>query len=560
MKPTWSTAVPDWEDRIIGRQSLIPFPPLFPAEARAALDVFNSLIAVDVANHPTFGQISDRWIEEFVAAIFGAYDAANGKRLIQHFMLMIPKKNGKSTIAAGIMLTALIRNWRTSGEYLILSPTREIADNSFRPAHDAISADPALGTILKSNINQRLITHRTTGATLKVVAADSEIVGGKKAIGVFIDELWQFGKKANASAMLTEAQGGLASRPEGFVIYATTQSDAPPAGVFAEKLDRFRKIRDGGIIDPVSLGVLYEFPKAFIKGKRYLDPQSFGIVNPNLGASVSVDYILDQFKTAKETGPAKMADFLAKHLNVEISGSLRADGWAGANVWDRGIDKTLTLETLIERSEVLVVSADGGGLDDLFGLCVMGREAETGIWLTWFRAFMGPEAMERRKANRTSYDQFMADGDLVLVDDLPDDVAEVVEIVKTCLDSGKLHSVGLDPAGLGILVDALNEIGISQEEENLVGVKQGVALMGAIKAFERKLADGSLKHPDQKMMAWCAGNAIVVPTPTGMRIARDDSGQGKIDPLMAGFNCSALMSLNPASALSVYEERGLRVA
>jgi phage terminase large subunit-like protein len=46
-------------------------------------------------------------------------------------------------------------------------------------------------------------------------------------------------------------------------------------------------------------------------------------------------------------------------------------------------------------------------------------------------------------------------------------------------------------------------------------------------------------------MTWCVGNARIVPTPTGMRIARDDSGFGKIDPLMALFNAVALMALNP---------------
>ena len=76
----------------------------------------------------------------------------------------------------------------------------------------------------------------------------------------------------------------------------------------------------------------------------------------------------------------------------------------------------------------------------------------------------------------------------------------------------------------------LAKIGITTKENGtgmLVGVRQGVALMGAIKTMERKLIDGSFKHRLSRMMTWCAGNAIAEQTGTGMRIARDASGYGK---------------------------------
>jgi phage terminase large subunit-like protein len=93
-----------------------------------------------------------------------------------------------------------------------------------------------------------------------VLAADSNTVGGAKSVGTLVDELWLFGKQPNAANMLREAIGGLASRPEGFVIYLTTQSDEPPAGVFKQKLDYARGVRDGRIKDPKFVPVIYEFP------------------------------------------------------------------------------------------------------------------------------------------------------------------------------------------------------------------------------------------------------------------------------------------------------------
>jgi len=108
------------------------------------------------------GQACRPWIFDFVGALFGSYDADSGRRLISEYFLLISKKNTKSTTAAGIMLTALIRNWRESGEFLILAPTVEIANNSFAPARDMCSerSDEDLNALMHAQSHVKTITHR----------------------------------------------------------------------------------------------------------------------------------------------------------------------------------------------------------------------------------------------------------------------------------------------------------------------------------------------------------------------------------------------------------------
>src|SRR5690625_970269 len=554
--PEWSTACLDWEKRVMAGQSLIPFEPLFQEQADAALRIFKQLVVADVAGSPTMGEISRQWVLDFVAAIFGAYNPETGERLIREFLLLISKKNSKSTNAAGIMLTALLLNWRRSDESLILAPTVEIANNSFIPARDMIRADEELSAIFHIQEHTRTITDRRTNATLKVVAADAETVGGKKASKILIDELWIFGKRAKAENMLREATGGLLSRPEGFVIYLTTQSDEPPAGVFRQKLQYARGVRDGRIKDEKFLPVLYEYPQDVLDKEKHRDPEYFYVTNPNLGASVQKEDLERMLYQANEGGEESVIGFLAKHLNVEIGLALRSDRWAGADFWEQQADDSITLDALLERSEVVTVGIDGGGLDDLLGVAVIGRCKETRKWLVWNHAWAHSVVLERRQSEAPRLRAFAKQGDLTIVETVGDDVADVAEIVSQVEDSGLLDMVGAEPAGIGAILDALVTGGVPQDK--IIGISQGWRLGGAIKTAERRLAEGGLLHAGMELMAWCVGNAKVEPRANSILITKQASGTAKIDPLMATFNAVELMSLNPKAKQSVYESRGIR--
>lgn len=541
----WSTACPDWEDRIIAGRSLIPFRPLFQSEADHALSVFKSLRVTDLPGKPTFGEVCEQWVFDFVAAIFGANDPETGNQLISEFLLCISKKNTKSTLAAGIMLTALIVGWRSDEELLILAPTIEVAGNSFKPAAAMVREDPDLSALLHVQDNTRTITHRILRSSLKVVAAETDTVSGKKAGRVLIDELWIFGKRPNADAMIREATGGLVSRPEGFVIYLTTQSDAPPAGVFKDKLDYARDVRDGRIEDKRFLPVIYEFPKAMIEAEAYLDPRNFYITNPNLGRSVSRDWLEREMQKEMQKDAGTRATFLAKHLNVEIGLNLRSNRWPGAEFWKKRADRSITLQSLMDRCEVIVVGIDGGGLDDIFGFCALGRETDSRDWLAWFHGFAHEGVLERRKSIAARLRDFEKEGSLTIVDDELQDISQIVGMIAEIKERGLLAAVSVDPAGLGEMIEALAEIGVTQEEGLLIGAAQGFAMMNAIKTAERKLANGTLRHDGSNMASWAVGNIKIEPTATAIRATKQNAGDAKIDPAMALFDAVQVMSRNP---------------
>lgn len=550
----WTTACPDWAERLQDGRSIIP-PPIFPDQAEQALDIFKQLRIVDAPGSPTFGESCAEWVFDLVASIFGAYNPDSGRRLITEWFVCLPKKNSKSTIAAGIMMTALILNWRQSAEFAILAPTIEIANNSYGPARDfcAERIDEDLNALMHVQTHIKTITHRESNATLKVVAADSNTVGGKKSVGTLVDELWLFGKQASAENMLREAIGGLASRPEGFVIYLTTQSDDAPAGVFKQKLQYARAVRDGRIEDKSFVPIIFEHPPEMVKRGDHLKVENLGMVNPNLGYSVDQQFLEREFRKAQEGGEESFRGFMAKHGNVEIGLALKSDNWAGAAQWEKqAAPKRCTLPELLRRCEVIDVGVDGGGLDDLLGLAAVGRCRETGDWLAWCKAWAHPIVLERRKSEATKLLDLAGSGDLVIVDAIGDDVEQLAQDVLQIYEAGLLDKIGVDPSGIGAVLDALSAAGIPEknanDEDMIVGITQGYKLNGTIKTTERKLAEGTLWHGGSELMNWCVGNAKVEPKGNAILITKQASGTAKIDPLMALFSAVALLSLNPQPA------------
>lgn len=559
----WTTACPDWEARIKAGRSLMPLAPIFPAEAAAGMEVFRSLMAVGVPHPmgmrdelgrsvtPTVGDVCGTWAQEIAEVVHGAYDAETGERLIREVFLKVPKKNWKSGWAAMLMLSLMVRSWRESNEGAIIAPTKEGADNVFKPMRDAILKDPELSELFHIQPNMRTVTHRVTGMTCRVYAADTDTVAGKIWAFVILEELWQLAKRAGAEDMILEALGGQASRPEGVVISITTESDEDPVGVYRAKLEYARKVRDGVVLAPHFLPILYEWPAYMLKSKAYLEPENFPLVNPNWGASVDpVDFQrkFDEALAAEGEDGKPLRLFLAKRLNVPPAENM-GGSWAGAAFWNRCGDPALSLDALLERCEVAVVGIDGGGLDDLLGLAVIGRDRETRRWLHWGHAWAHEIVLQRRKSIAENLADYQEDGDLTMVAMPGDDVDAVAAIVCRIRDAGLLpeKGIGVDAAGIGDIVDALTSEACGFQLDDIVAVSQGWRLNAAIKTAERKLAGGEFVHGGTRLMAWCVGNAKAEAKGNAVAITKQVAGSAKIDPLMATFNAVTLMALNPTA-------------
>lgn len=570
---SWSTACPDWEARLLSGKSLIPDFPLitragttFHDQGEKALRIFKRLKVPDIEGFPTYGDICGEWVFDLVRVIFGSYDIELKRRMIREFFLLVPKKNGKSSIAAAIMVTAIILNRRPEAEFLLIAPTKKIADISFKQAAGIIRLDPQLVKLFYPQNHQRTITHRLTLAVLVIKAADTDVITGSKSTGILVDETHVFAKMSKAADVFVEIRGGLASRPDGFMLQITTQSKDQPTGVFKAELEMARDVRDGKIILPL-LPILYELPAAIVDGpladgNGWQDRKYWPFVNPNLNRSVDLSFLSDELLKAQRQGTAELALLASQHFNVEIGLKLRSGRWAGADFWIKSAERVKDLDDLLARSEVVVCGIDGGGLDDLLGFVVIGREKQTGKWLVWARAWANKIVLKRRPGIVAELQEFEKEHTLKIVD-LPGlDVIEVADIVMRIEEMGLLaeeHAIGVDSVGIGDIVDELTSEERGIDITRIVGVSQGWKLSGAIKTAERKIAGGELIHEGSALMRWNVENAKAEPKGNATSITKQISGATKIDVLMAMFNAVSLMAMNPPAASSAYEDEEMPV-
>jgi phage terminase large subunit-like protein len=303
-----------------------------------------------------------------------------------------------------------------------------------------------------------------------------------------------------------------------------------------------------------------------------------------MGRSVYLDLLKSDWEKAKIAGDAEIRRWASQHLNIQIGISLKSNAWKGAKHWEknaivippvpgeaadkeaRKAKRLAELAELIEACEVVSIGADGGGLDDLFGLVILGRERGSGdiekrVWRCWAHAWCHDSVLEERKDIAPRLLDFEKDGDLTIVYDPGDDAREIADIVMSVEDAGLLsekNCIGVDQVGIAEVIEELGrrEFDVSEEGRRIVGIPQGWKLNGGIKTTERRLKSGRIKHNGSALMNWCLGNAKVEPRGNAITITKQQSGNAKIDPLMALFNAVVLMSRNPEPPVSVYDRLG----
>lgn len=543
-------ACPDWWEKIQAGQTPMAAVPLNEARAAKALAFFNRLRLPDVPGTPPLSEACGDWFRDLLVAFLASEDPVTKKRLVWELLCMVPKKNSKTTYVAALGLTALFMEEAPNRQMLLVAPSQNISERCFAQAQGMIRLDARLNAIFKVQDHLKCIERIKTGTKLDVKTFDTTIVTGEIPVLTIIDELHELGKKAKAAAVMQQIRGGGITMQGGQVLMITTQSDEQPAGIFKLELEKARAIRDGvGGASPILLPVLYEFPPHLQKKQEYWrDKRNWAALLPNLNRSIDPERLAEDYDNNGRASKEAEQIWASQHLNIEIGVGLGSMRWRGADYWEKGAVKQLSsLDELLSRCEVATIGGDGGGLDDMFGAAVIGREKITRHWLCWNHAWIHSSVLELRQEIAPAIRDFEKEGSLTICAAGTEWIVGFGKVFDKVKESGLLpakDAVGLDPNNVAPIIEDLTARGMT--DDMLRRLRQGPALSPAWWGIEIKLDDGTFFHSGSALMNFCVGNAKAVRQGNGILITKELAGAAKIDPLIATGCASILMSWNPA--------------
>ncbi len=431
------------------------------------------------------------WQRQVVRELFG-WKRADGSRRYRICYIEIPRKNGKTTFAAGLALYLLFADGERAAEVYSVANDTDQAMICFQEGCRMRLQAPAL--LERSLAHKKAMVVPSTQSAWKVLSSEVGTKDGLNASGVIFDELHALRDRTLADLMHTS----VGARVQPLEIYITT-AGSDRLSYCWEMHEHAERVAAGELVDTEFLPVLFGAGPEDDIG----DPATWAKANPSLGRAVSLEYMAKEAERAKQL-PRYENVFKRLHLNIWTEQSVR---WLPMDKWDACNLRPVTLEDLRGR-EVW------GGLDlssttDITALALVAKSLEGEGYDLWCRFWMpAANIAERARRDRVPYEQWKREGLLVATDGNVVDYDRIrTEITGPggLAETAHIREIAIDRWNASQITTQLTGDGLT-----MVPFGQGFASMSApSKAFEKLVLGGQLNHGGHPILRWMASNVGV---------------------------------------------------
>lgn len=483
----------------------------------------------------------ERWQQCVLGNLFG-WRRRDGTRRFRVLFLYVPKKNGKTTLAAAIALYALVADGEPGAEIYSAAASRDQAAIVFEHVAGMIAQSPGLKNALrvygaKGGSQQRRVAYPATMSYYSCLAADANTADGTLPHASIIDELHRH-RSRDLADILHKSSGG---RRQPITVYLTT-ADYDRQSACNEQLAYARMVlANGG--DPMKPGfdraylpIVYE-PTAS-ECEDWTAPEVAARVNPNLGVTQPPDVLADEVRRSLDS-PTMQTSYKRFRLNI-VTGA--ADAWMNMERWDAcakdeldlpdrqpvyvGID----LSSAQDTTAVAEVYVLGGGDDEAERIAVRCH-----FWI--------PEAniAEKSRIDHVPWELWAEQRHVTLCAGTYVDYQLLFDRLIQLSRSNRVVQVGYDPWSAHQLAAQLEDRGVKT-----LKVSQTAAFLSEpMKLLENMVLSGRLQHQSNPVLRWQMGNVSAFTDSSGNIKPNKRHSAGRIDGPCAIINALSRAATNP---------------
>jgi phage terminase large subunit-like protein len=432
-----------------------------------------------------------RWVVNDVLRPLFDTQLPDKRRQYRTAYVEIPRKNAKSTIAAGIGLYLLFYDGEPGAEIVSAAADRAQAAIVFDIAREMVEADPYLSKV--TQIYRRELVVPSTGSRYQVISSEAYSKHGLNLHAAIIDEVHAHQDGGELWNVLTKAMG---SRRQPLTFAITTAGyDRTEASLCWTLHEHTRQVNAGLIDDPSFLGVIYG---ADLEAD-WTDPKIWAQANPGLGTTIKREYLEQECRRAQDM-PAYEHEFRRYHLNQWTQSAV---AWIPMGTWDQG---ATPVDPEALRGKPCYAGLDLSTTTDLSALVLVFPDAD-GTHYDVLPFVWCPQDGIRKRSQRdhAPYELWARQGHLIPTEGDVVDYDVIRAEIQALSVRYDLREIAYDRWNATQLVTQLQ-----QDGANLVPHGQGYQSLSApSKEFEKLVRAGALRHGGHPVLRWCVGNTVL---------------------------------------------------
>lgn len=438
--------------------------------------------------------ILELWQKAFIAAMFGFVHRIDGNRKYREALLVVARKNGKSTIASGIALYLQVGDGEAGAEVVAVATKRDQAKLVWLESKRMVKKSPALLKRIKPLVAE--LVSDWNDSSFKPLGADSETLDGLNVHGAMMDEIHAW-KDRNLYDVIVD---GTSAREQPLIVMITTAGTVREA-VYDLKYEEAVRVLNGyddaeGYRDDRFLPIIYELDDR----TEWTEPSAWVKANPGLGTIKQLDQLQTKVNKAKANSML-VKNLLTKDFNVPDTSN---EAW----LTFEEINNTATFDINEIRNTYAIGGVDLSSTTDLScaTLVVMKPDDDKKYILQQY--FLPADIIDQRvKEDRIPYDLWADRGLLTLCEGNKVDYSDVTRWFQKVYDEYDIRPVwiGYDPWNSKYWVDEMISSGFQMEV-----VRQGSqTLSQPMKEMGADLSAKRINYNNNPILKWCLTNTSV---------------------------------------------------